>query len=372
MNTRLSSLLSLATALMVALLLTSCQGGDETASEPTTAAEPVNQRTVQVETLEAQSLSFSDMIELTGTVEALRDVTVSAETSGQLSYVAPLGTRVAEGTVIARSDDRLLRSATDAAQAQYDLAEETFNRQQALYRDSVISMLEFENYRAQRNQARAQLDQALKQLEHTELQSPVGGRVEERFAEIGELASPGTPLVRIVNTYRVKVNTGIPERYAGDIKAGTPVTAMFDAYGQAPREGRVSFVSNVINPNSRTFNVEVEFDNRDGRLKPEMIAKLSILRQQFEDVVVVPQTALVRDDEGTSLYVLRDEDGALVAERREVKVGPGQRGRAVIESGLEAGERVVVVGQNTLTSGDRVEIDTRYDGVEAYLQTAAQ
>lgn len=361
---RLSAALVLGLA---ALLLVGC--GDD-APPPEAPLPTQNRRTVQVQVLEADTTAFDDRIQLTGTVEAIDDVNLSAEVAGQLSYVAPLGTRVGRGTVVARTDQRLLQSAVEAAQAQFDLAEDTFNRQQALYRDSVISALEFATYRAQRNQARAQLDQANKQLEDTRMRSPITGRIEERFVEAGELVAPGTPVVRIVDTRRVKVKTGIPERYAGDVEIGTPVSARFDAYGQGTREGDVSFVGNVIAPNSRTFVAEVEFDNREGALKPEMVSDLSILRRRLEDVIVVPQNALVRDEDGTSLYIVVDAGDALMAERRAVEVGPSFGGRVVIAAGLEGGERVIVVGQNRIAEGDRVEIDRTFESVEAYMETS--
>src|SRR5690606_5815600 len=139
-----------------------------------------------------------------------------------------------------------------------DLAADNLKRQEPLYRDSVISALEFENVRAGHNQAQAQLSQAKaalaqaqQQLRNTSVTAPFSGVVEERLVEKGEQVMPGTPVVRIVNTNLVKITAGVPERYAGDIEIGTPVQVDLASAGIGKRNGRVSFVGSAIDPQSR-------------------------------------------------------------------------------------------------------------------------
>lgn len=345
-----------------------CNNADG-ASASAESEERREARIVKVETIRVQSGSFDDYISLTGTVEAVNDVNLSAETGGQLTYVAPLGKVVSPSSIVARIDDRLARSSMEAAMAQYELAEDTFKRQEALYRDSVISALEFETARAQRDQLAAMYRQAQKSLDDTELRSPIAGRVEERMVEAGEMVSPGSPVVRIVNTSNVKIATGVPERYAGDVTIGTPVSAALSVYGQEPRVGEVSFAGNVIDPLSRTFDVEIAFDNPGGSLKPEMVADLSIVRQRIDSALVVPQTAIISDETGSHVFVVDDLNGGLQVVKKRVVPGPGFRGRAVIEDGLSAGDQVVVVGQSTLTTGDRIAIESTHDDVATYLET---
>ncbi len=352
-------------AVLPLLALAACNNADGASDSAENSGTATN-RVVQIETMVAGLTAFDDVIQLTGTVEALQDVSFSAEVAGQLTSVAALGTSVSRGATVARTDDRLLRSALDATRAQFELADDTFNRQEALYRDSVISALEFQNARAQRDQMAAMFRQAEKQFEDTQMRSPISGRVEERFAQPGEIVAPGTPVLRIVNTSRVKVRAGIPERYAGDVRKGTSVTADFRAYRAGTREGIVSFVSNVIDPKSRTFSAEVEFDNRDGLLKPEMVAEISIVRSRIEGALVVPLGAVIRDESGQSLFVVVDRDGRQVAERRAITVGANFGGQAVIEEGLAEGEQVVVVGQTNLANGDLVAVEATYESAQDY------
>ncbi|MGD8414854.1 MAG: efflux RND transporter periplasmic adaptor subunit [Candidatus Latescibacterota bacterium] len=315
----------------------------------------ITRRVVRVETSVATPKRFEERISLTGTVEAVNDVTISAEAGGRADYVAELGTRVQPGTVVARFDERLLKSQAAAAEAEYDLARDTYERQKALFADSVISELEFENARTRRDQAKASFDRAQKQFEDTQLKSPVAGRVEDRYVEAGELVNPGTPVVRVVDTRHVKITAGVPERYAADIKEGADVAVSLPTLN-IERDAKLSFVGSVVNPQSRTFKAEIEIDNKSGLLKPEMVADMTIERRIIEDAIVIPQNALVHDDLGTSVFILEENDGELTAHRRDVEVGASFRGQTVIRSGVSSGDEIVVVGQSNLTEGNLVEV----------------
>lgn len=363
------------TFLLGVLLVAGCsqpEASEADSSEPVAeATETTNRRQVRIETVFVNPSSFEDVIEITGTIEAYNDATVSAQVSGTINYRVPRGTYIRSNRIIAVVDSTLMHAAymqgkaqLDVAQAQYDLAFDTFKRQEPLFQDSIISALEFENVRAQYNQAAGQLSQAKalmtqarEQLDNTKISSPFSGTVETYFAELGEQVAPGSPIVRVVNTQRVKVVAGVPERYANEIEKGTAVRLAFDNYGNAERTGIVSFVGNAINPMSRTFPIEIVLDNSDQVLKPEMVASLFLTRDEIEDVLVVPQAAVPLNEEGHTVFVVvPDSDGQLVAQRRSVTLGPSYDGNVVVERGLEAGDQVVVNGQYNLTNGDAVEI----------------
>jgi membrane fusion protein (multidrug efflux system) len=332
-----------------------------------------------VETLQLQPNAFEDVIELTGTVESLNDATLSAQSSGTVDYIAPLGRRAAQGTVIARLDQGIVTATLQQAEAQVEnaeatleLAQDNFNRQEPLYRDSIISALEFQNVRTQLNQANAALRQAQalraqaqEQVNNTVIKAPFSGTIEEHLVEQGEQVSPGVPVLRIVDTRRVRVTVGVPERYAGDIEVGTQVWISFKAYQNETRDGRVTFAGSAINPSNRTFPVEIEVENTEGRLKPEMIAQVSVSREKLDDVLVVPRPAVLRDEAGTSVFVVVDQDGVPTAVRRSVSLGPAYAGRVVLTEGVEPGTEVIVLGQTTVTEGDAVEVIENYSKLDA-------
>src|SRR5690606_13103323 len=359
----------------LALALAAC-GGGEAPAEPT---EAVTDTAIPVEVLVVEPTLFEDVITLTGNVAAPEDATLNPEASGTLTYLAPLGAYVGRGATVAQVDPSLAQAQVaqaqagveaaqaqvQAAEAQLELAEDQYRRQEPLYRDSIISALEFQGVQAQRASARAQVAQAqagvaqaraaLRQaqtaLGNTRIVAPFGGTVEAHLAERGELVSPATPVVRIVSAGGLLVEAGVPERYAGDIELGTPVRVVPNAYGGEPLGGRVTFVGRAVDPQSRTFPIEVAIEASETPLRPEMVVSLEVSRAVMEEVIALPLSAIVRDERGTSVYVVREDTsaaGALVAARQPVELGPTSGGSVVVTAGLELGARGIATGQSTV------------------------
>ena len=320
---------------------------------------------MQVETLVLSPGPFEDVIELTGSVEALNDATLSAQASGTITRLADRGERVRSGGLVAQIDPTQERAATEQLRAQFELAEDRLERQRPLYRDSIISAIEYEQIRTEYNRAKAALQEAEERLAKTRVETPFAGTVEERFMERGEQASPGMQIARVVNTQRVRVTAGVPERYANDIQSGTPVRLDFRRYGGDVRKGAVTFAGRAISAETRTFPIEVQVDNPDGRLKPEMVARLVVTRSQRDSALVVPRTAVVRDELGTHLFVAVPTDSTVVAEKRDVVLGSRYAERAVVLSGVQRGEQIIVAGQNNLAPGDPVNVATVYQTLDA-------
>lgn len=360
--------------LTVGLFVAGCSGAEGV--EDGDATETV--RVARVETLVLQPTTFEDEISLTGTVEAPNDATLSAQAAGTLRMLKPLGTFVRRGEAVGQIDAGMTQAAVaqaqaalESAEAQFALAQDNYQRQEPLYQDSIISALEFENVRAGRNQARAAvaqakaaLDQAQMQRGYTRLTAPFSGIVEEHYAEVGEQITPGMPVARVVSTANVKVRAGVPERYAGDIEVGTPVVVRFNAYGLENRRGTVTFAGSAINPSNRTFPIEVSLDNASGQLKPEMVVELSVRRRELQKVLVVPQSIVVREETGNSVFTVVQTDTATVAQRQAVTIGVGSNGRVVVTSGLDSGDQVVVQGQTNLVNGEPVEVASRFSSIE--------
>lgn len=372
----LARAVSLVALLMVlGLGLTACGSEvDPTADGPPAEATSTTERSVPVEVVLVEGTAFEDVIQMTGTVEAPEDAVLSAETAGTLRTLLPLGRAVSRGQVVAQVDAGIAQAsvqqaeaALQAARAQLELSEDQFRRQEPLYRDSIISALEFQSVRtnrasaqAQVAQAQAQVAQARENLSRTQITAPFSGTVEEHLAQRGEQVNPGTPVVRLVAGGGVKVTAGVPERYAADIRVGTPVVVTPQAYGAPPRRGTVSFVGRTVDPQSRTFPIEVQLTNADGTiLKPQMVVRMEVTREVVEGALVVPLSAVVRDEQGTTVYVVEEVDGRQVARLRRVLLGPSSGGNVIVTDGLQPGELVITQGQNTVADGQPVRITDR-------------
>ena len=345
------------TALLLAVLAVGCNG-DQTSTSA--EAAPQQRPATRIETLVVEPTSFTDVIELTGTVEAVHDATLSAQAAGSVISIAELGTFVPKGGRVAQLDSTEAYAALEQAEARYALTQDRFERQEPLYRDSIITALEFEQVRSEQTQARAALSQAEERLRNTRITVPFAGTVEERFVQPGEQVAPNDPVARVMNVRPAKVVAGVPERYAGDIEKGAPIQIRFRTAQLGEHTGTVTFVGSAIDPQSRTFTIEATMPNEERRIKPEMVAQLRVDRATIGSALVIPRPAVVRDEAGTHVYTVQQTDTIAVARKRGVVLGPASGARVAVASGLQAGDEVVIVGQSNLAPGQPVEVTDRY------------
>lgn len=344
-------------ALTAAVVLAGCSGGE--AKETGDDAPPSGlERAVNVEVQEVGTSAFTEVLGVTGEVQANRDVVVSAEESGRITAVlVEKGATVRTGQPLLRIDDAVLATQLDQARAVAELARETYERRKRLWEeDKVGSELAFLQSRYEAEQAAANLNTLRARQARTTVRAPIDGILEERRVEVGTMVAPGTPVLRIVDITSVKVSGGVPERFAQDVSAGREVEIVLDALGERTVPGTIAFVGSTVSEQSRTFPIEVEVANAGGLIKPEMVARIRLPLREVREALVVPQQALVRSEGGFIAYVVVERDGRQVAQQRDVVVGATQGNQALITAGLEVGDRIVVVGQQKVADGDLVAV----------------
>lgn len=170
------------------------------------------------------------------------------------------------------------------------------------------------------------------------LAAPLDGYVLDKMVVVGQAVTPGMTLYRVADLSTLWVEGEVFERDLALVAVGAPVTADVVAYPGRPFRGRVSFISPVMDPASRTARVRVEFANRGGALKPGMYATLFLAGAVGGDVLNVPAEAVVMTGERNLVFVVRP-DGMLVP--REVTLGPRAGDRYQVLDGVAAGERIV-------------------------------
>lgn len=350
-------------ALAGTLLVAACSDG-KAASEraaggaDTSAAAGASRRVINVEVLKLSRAPFTERVRVTGTVAAVRDVRVAAEEGGVIrELLVRKGEYVRAGAPIARIDDGVLRPQVEEARAQAALARETYERRRRLWEEervgSELAYLEAK-YAAERAEAVLRLLE--ERLERTTIRAPVAGILEDRYVEVGSLVAPGTPVARVVDVDRLKVVGGVPERYAAEVAPGAAARVTLDVLQGREFEGRVVFVGATVNPQNRTFPIEIAIPNPGRVIKPEMVANVEVARRTYEGALVIPQEALIRADTGFIAFVAVERDGAVVAEARRVELGAAEGNRVLVRAGLEAGEKLIVVGQQQLAAGDLLNV----------------
>ena len=189
--------------------------------------------------------------------------------------------------------------------------------------------------------------------ENTRLTSPVSGVVTARNYDNGDMAG-ANPILTIETLSPVKMLIHVSETYYPQVKKGMSVAVRVDTYGEEEFPGKVSIVYPTIDPNTHTFPVEITLSNQDSRVRPGMFARAT-LTFGVERHTLVPDQAVVKQMGAGDHYVYVYEKNGTVS-RKKVEIGRRLGTEYEILSGVEAGQQVVIAGQNKLADGAAVEL----------------
>ncbi len=178
---------------------------------------------------------------------------------------------------------------------------------------------------------------------------------------LGEYVSPGTTIVTLQTLDPIYANFTLPERFLRELAVGQQLRVAVAAYPEDEFPGTVTAISPKVEETTRNVMVQATVANADRRLRPGMFARITVLTGGDQRVLTVPRRAITYNPYGESVFVITDQDGSLVVDRRQVITGEIRSERVEVVSGLLSGDLVVATGQLKLRSGQRVEIDNSID-----------
>lgn len=296
---------------------------------------------------------FSHYLEVQGNVNTKENLIIYPQFAGILNTVNVIaGQRVSKGQVLGTIDDGGLSQQLAQLENQLALAKTTFERQKRLWDQKIGSEIQY--LQAQTNMVSQQkaVSQMKAQLAKTRVIAPFNGVIDELIAERGQVVGPGQGLMRIVNLNNMFVSTTVPESYIGKLKVGTEVSVYLASLGKS-FNGKIRQAGNNINPNNRSFGIEVSVPNTDNLLRPNQVAKLKITDYTSSKAVVVPSNVIQEDAEGNQFVfevtAIKDKTG--IAKKVIVKVGKTSDNFTEILSGLEPKTMVVGDGVKTVSEG---------------------
>lgn len=310
---------------------------------------------VTVETTEKGDLRKYAIVQ--GSVQSDDVVYVSSETGGRIIQInAQEGDYVRKGQLIAKVDMQSLNNQIAEVQTQLDLAETVFDRQKKLWDQNIGSEIQFLQAKNNVERLEKTITTLNTQLSKANIYAPIGGAVDKELVKRGEVVGPGSPILQILNTARVKVVADVPESYLGSVKKGDQVEINFPAIDKTVNK-RVSMLGRTIDPSNRTFKVEVNTNNPGGILKPNLLAELKFENFRAKDAITIPLNIVLEDVSGNKyVFVSKEKDGKLRAVRANVEIGESYEGRVMITNGLNAGDKVIIQGARNVTNGDPVII----------------
>ncbi|MFT3794809.1 efflux RND transporter periplasmic adaptor subunit [Flavobacterium sp.] len=306
-----------------------------------------------VSVLKLSDTIFNHFLEIQGNVDTKENLVIYPQYSGTLvSLNVVAGQKVTKGQVLGRIDDGGLGQQVAQLEAQLALAKTTYERQKRLWDQKIGSEIQYLQAQTTMVSQQKAVAQIKAQYAKTVVTAPISGTVDEIITDKGEVVSPTQGIVRIVNLSNMYISTSVPESYIGKLNVGTPVDIELTSLGKN-YVGKVRQVANNINPNNRTFGIEVSVPNTDKLLRPNQVAKLKVIDYTNKNTIVVPTNVIQQDAENNKfVFVANNINGkTATAKKALIKVGQSAGNVTEILSGLNDNDVIVVEGANAISEG---------------------
>jgi RND family efflux transporter MFP subunit len=325
----------------------------ETEGSGNNAEETEKVRSVSVEVSKLKGEKFVDYISVVGTVKPYQKAQLSSNEGGKIKeFLNDKGSYVKKDEVILIIDNDVLKANLDAAKAQYELAQITFEKQEEIWKDKVGSEYQYLESKYRLDQSKANYELMKARYEKTFIKAPFNGVLDNKIYEKGEYAPAGMPIIEIISTYKYKVEAGVPERYVGKIKIGDRGKLYLKSVESGEFEGVVTYVGSSILVDNRTFPIEILINERSNLIKPELAVEVNVIKGEYDNMISVPDDVVSRVDEGYVVYL--EKDG--IAESRQIEILSRFGDKIAVKSGLSEGENLITVGFQNLVQGQKVTV----------------
>ena len=332
------------------------------------AARALAGRTVTVEAAAAGRRDLAPVFTFSANLEAVWSTEVSTKADGRIDKLfVEEGDRVTAGMVLARLDMNELAAQVMQAEGQVLQAQATleqnelnFQRMNALYQQNAVSAHTLDSARTQRDLAMGGLQAArgnfllLKaRLDNANILSPLNGVVIRRHVQAGTFSKAGIAIFTVADTSTLLAKAVVGEAQITELALGKSVNVKVDALKGQEFKGTITRLSPAASVPTRTFTAEVSIPNPDGQIKVGMFANAEVVGQQRQNVLAIPESALVMREDQKTVFVATEENRVV---QRVLKLGDAAGGWVEVFSGLKEGEKIVIAGQHKLKDGASIRL----------------
>lgn len=301
---------------------------------------------------------FNHYIDVQGTIDSEENIAVQPGMPGQVTKVnVREGDMVKAGQVLAEVDNRVIRESISQLQTNVDFAKIAFEKQQRLWSQKIGTEIQFLQSKTQFESLQKNMVTLQAQLDMSRIKSPINGVVDAVNIKVGEYAAPGMMgAFRVVNFGKMKVIAKVADSYIGKVKLGNPVR-IYLADINDTIQGKISFVSKVVNPMTRSFDIEIGLGATSTEVRPNMMASLNINDENIDNAMSV-QSNLVQKDPSGSMYVMISEGRAanMKARKKLVKTGISSGARIIVLEGLSGNEQLIEAGYQEVVDGQLISL----------------
>ena len=319
-----------------------------------------NERLTLVSKYEIKEQVFTSYIEAQANLKTRKNILILPEFQGTLEKIyVDEGQNVSKGKLLAEINDSGLKEQLDQLIIQRDFAKENYERIQRLWENNIGSEIQFLKSKSDFESIQKGVDQMRDMLSKTKIYAPFTGVVDEIIANQGSNLIPGvTNILRLVNLDDVYAEAFVSEKYISSISNGTEALVKIPLLNKEI-QSEVTQTGNFIDPNNRTFRIEIPVDNTDRRIKQNLDAKILINTYKKDNAVVVPLRIIREDAEGKNYIYVMDEDkkdGVYITRKAVIKIGNKSNTDAEVIEGLNFGEIIVLEGANLVEDLQRVKL----------------
>ncbi|OYW62589.1 MAG: hypothetical protein B7Z40_16430 [Bosea sp. 12-68-7] len=267
-------------------------------------------------------------------------------------FATPEGERVEKGQVLVKLDTAILDAELKQQQADLGLARDTFERNRSLSQRGVGTQVAFDEATAKLASAEARVQLSKAKLAQSTLVAPFNGVVGLRAVSVGDFVAVGKQLITLTNIDPIKVDFRVAEIFLSQVRVGQTISLKVDAVPNKDFQGQIFAVDPVVDINGRAIRLRATVPNRDLVLKPGLFARVTIVVDQRENAMLIPESAVVPDGIGKVVFIV--ENGK--AKRVAVELGKRLPGKVEVLKGLTPQMQVVSSGQMRLRDGSNVSI----------------
>lgn len=314
-----------------------------------------------ITTYQVKEQVFTHFIELQGNVQTKQNILIYPEMPGILQSVfVKEGQQVVKGQILAKIDDGGMSQQLAQLEASAQLAKTTYERQKRLWEQKIGSEIQFLQTKTSFETQQSAVEQLKSQLGKATIKAPFSGIIDAIFKERGTVVAPGAgaEIFRIVNLSNMYIETEVPETYIGSITKNKKVEVNFPVLGET-LTSEIRQVGNFINPNNRSFKIEIDIPNLSGNVKPNLTARLKLNDYTSENAILIPQSIISENAKGDQyIYIIKDknENNEAVAERLIIETGKTQGDMIEVTKYLLANAEIIMEGARSVNNGQSVKV----------------
>jgi len=337
---------------------------DEVTKQITELEPPVEKAPIPVKTQIIQAKEFKRYTEVEARVMAEDIVSVSSDMGGRIIRLnAKEGQYVNRGDLIAVTDTETIETQVAEIETSLSLAKTVYERQSRLWDQQIGSEIQLLQAKNNVERLEKSMETLQSQIKKKNLYAPISGVVDAEYLSQGEIASPGMPIVSILNTSKLKIVADLQESLLGSVKRGDKVEVYFPAL-DLNSTNTISLIGRSIDPANRTFKIEINTSSLKGKLKPNLLTLVKINDYSQKNVITIPLNIIKEEVSGQKyIYKIINKNGKKVAKKTPIEIGESSIDQVIVLSGIEPNDEIITTGGAGVS--ENIVVDTMQETTES-------